>query len=174
MTNARHLHLQPPNQGAQDGPVLFAVNRFGRYKTEDARPERKIILEETATTRRIIRAWEMYLSTDFFEPQRNPEIVSEVEKAGHDANDVRRFSLSLCGYQKDSHFPEKSGFFLSLLMNRCPDTSFIIETRHIEQRIDNLGFDNDGKIINVNGDVGDNAGLKMRYRDPPYTWECHQ
>ena len=73
------------------------------------------------------------------------------------AQDVAAFSLRLKQYEENSRY---TGFFLSALMNTCPDKEFEIFTEHLETPIDSIGYKNT-KQVTVNGDAGNNVGGSM-------------
>jgi hypothetical protein len=86
--------------------------------------------------------------------------LKTVKGIRYTANDVEKFSLALAEFQNEEDFDWKAGVFLSALINNCPDSDFVIYTKHLDGRIDDLGYSNT-KNITINGDARDNLGCCM-------------
>jgi formylmethanofuran dehydrogenase subunit C len=73
---------------------------------------------------------------------------------------VEKISLALAEFQDEEDFESKAGLFLSALINNCPESEFVIHTRHLGVKIFYLGLYNT-KDITIKGDVGDYLAYSM-------------
>jgi hypothetical protein len=74
------------------------------------------------------------------------------------AKDIENLSILYKGLMEEG---ETIGLYLSTCINNCVDKNLRIHTKHMESPPDYLGEYNDGKIIEVFGDVGSNLGYRM-------------
>ncbi|VVC00709.1 Molybdenum-containing formylmethanofuran dehydrogenase 1 subunit C [uncultured archaeon] len=76
--------------------------------------------------------------------------------------DVELFSLGLYRHKGKGDFACWSGMFLSAMVNRAKGEKFTIHTERIEDKINYLGYRNNGKKILINGDAGSHVGYRMK------------
>jgi formylmethanofuran dehydrogenase subunit C len=144
---------------------LAASSRFKGFKPETEQQVRSPEVRIDKTHEMIMGAWR-YASS------QKPLIVDldhqlYYSSAAHmlsgktiSADDVVKFNLALSGLQETPDFKIKAGAFLSALVNHSQDGYFVIETRHIDERLEYLGMKNKKNIL-VKGSVGDSLGDKM-------------
>lgn len=77
------------------------------------------------------------------------------------SKEVEDFSLLLGKYQKLENF-EYTGYYISKLIGSSEDKEFTINTKHLKSLINHLGHENNGKIITINGNAGNNVGCIMK------------
>ncbi|MBI4918944.1 hypothetical protein HY837_03375 [archaeon] len=85
--------------------------------------------------------------------------VKELESLKISAKDVKDFSIVLKKYEKDRYF-HVSGVFLSALVNNCEDENVEVHTRHLKEKLSDIGFEN-VKDLTVIGDCGNWVGEEM-------------
>jgi hypothetical protein len=143
-----------------DIPALAISRRFGNYKPESEKAVRKTGVVEDETRKRLMKAWKACSSTGNSETDY-AKMLRKVKRLEYSAKDVESFSLALVEFQKEYEFSFKAGLFLSALINNCKDSEFVIHTSHLDESIDDLGYENIKDII-VEGDVGVGFGTGMK------------
>ncbi|MDD5171996.1 MAG: hypothetical protein PHF60_03080 [Candidatus ainarchaeum sp.] len=154
-----------------NAPALALAKGFGGYRPEAEKPVRTMRVVKDASIQKLEKA---YREIDRFESQPNLDYITNPEGfyeklceslLPHDlpnsASDIERFSVHLGSLQSERYFFEKTGFFLSFLMECSADRKFMIHTSHLEQRFSYLGFKNSKRII-VNGYGGESLGAYMK------------
>ena len=143
-------------------PVVALGSKFDKYKPEEEKDVRKQEVTLDPVLEQLLKAWHRYRMPTA-EPDRYYAALMDLhilKKTKYSAKDVERFSLLLGEYQNEANFPEKAGLFLSALINRGKDRTYVIHTRHLTMPPEQLGFMNKKNII-VEGDVGDAVGHVM-------------
>ena len=77
----------------------------------------------------------------------------------YSAKEIDEFSKNLSKFENKKNF-ERSGLFLSALVNMSPDNNITLNIGNIGSKINYIGFRNK-KILIINGDCGDFTGLDM-------------
>jgi len=96
---------------------------------------------------------------------------------GCSASDISNFVISLESYEKllsrkkirtgrkgimsQEKYSEQIGLYVSSLINNSRDNEFTLHTKHIEGKIDSIGYKNNGKKITIEGSVGNCIGEGM-------------
>ena len=145
-------------------PLVVAVSgRFGKYRPEEERDVRKVAVEKDQVLEQLKAAWKRYdCDVCKFLPKELYQIaLKQVKGLVYSAKDVEKFSLALAEFQDEEWFSLKAGYFLSALINNGRESEYTIHTRHLGQKIDELGHGNT-KNITVNGDVGRTVGHEMK------------
>ncbi len=80
-------------------------------------------------------------------------------------SDITEVSIAIKEYEDETDF-NKSGIFLTCLINNHfqktkTKKEYILITEHLEKRIDEIGFKNNGATIKIIGNVGDYLGEYM-------------
>ncbi len=167
-------------------PVTAASDRFGKKGFGMFGPETERVVRNPLEAKKnpgvgaLISAWELLAremrtydnvhsrKEDFFDERLNrmpnpvgPANLSRlVRDISFTSGDITDLSFAFLEHQNDYHFNSNAGFFLSHLVNACPDEEFVIHTAHLESRIASIGIKNTKRII-VRGDVGAHCGALM-------------
>lgn len=151
---ARHFVKEPTRTAAG--------KKFGRYKEEQEKRVRKAEVKEDRVLRELKKAWRTcgYEKGVHFE-EKYLFIVAAIENIPYSSEDVEKFSIALAEFQDESDFSDKSGFFLSALINNGKDVFYTVHTTHLERHVTNLGFKN-MRSITVKGDLGEMVGHRMQ------------
>jgi len=142
---------------------MSVSKRFGRFKDEKEQPVRAPQVTEDHTLRQLKEAWakvRFYDELLDLEGREYRSCLNAVRGLKYTSADVENFSIALAEFQDAEDFKEKAGYFLSALVNNCPDSDFVIHTRHMGGRIDHLGHYNT-KNITIDGDAGENLAYRM-------------
>ena len=128
----------------------------------------KRILEETllsenfrnlSNAQKIEEIFKIYkLSKNYLDDYDNA--IELIRRINYSSQDITEFSKALFKYQNEWNFEEKSGIFLSALINNCIDDEITIVTKNIDKKLKLVGFKNEKNFV-VDGDVGDSLGLGM-------------
>lgn len=131
---------------------------FGRYKDETARRVRQADVKKDSVLQQLVDAWREFKPSD----DNSCETISQrIRDITYNSKNVERFSLTLVEFQDEPDFSSKMGLFMSLLVNNCTDTEFVIHTENLTHLPDHLGLNNT-KNITVIGDVGRFLGMGMQ------------
>lgn len=152
---------------------LKGESPFSRYRPEKERAVRMPEVVENATLRQLKDAWRRFVRAAYegeeIEHTDEPSMVYytaiRILKAiDYSAKDVEKFSVALAEFQDDvfdyNSFVYNAGLFLSALIGNCPDSDFVIHTRHLTNPPRYIGFRNT-KNVTVEGSVEDYSGEKM-------------
>ena len=153
-------------------PQLAVSKRFGKYKPEEKKEERKVRVKENEALDHLKEAWQTYrcrfhsihpYSSGFLDIVNGPysKALSKVSSLHYSALDAERFSVLLSGFQDDQLICEKTGLFLSALINNGIGDSFHVFTRQLDHKPFFMGYLN-GKIIEVEGGCGNYLGVGMQ------------
>jgi len=140
---------------------LAASKRFGQYKKENEHEIRSAQVEENETLEKLSGVWNKYRKL-LYHRDPNQILSSLIEGISYSASDIERFSIILGKFQHEDGFSYGAAAFLNFLIYHGHDDHYIIQTSHLESRMDFLGTNNPGKIITVVGDVGTHCGSSMR------------
>ena len=144
-------------------PAMAVSKRFGRFKDEEEHavraPQR---VAEDQVLGQLKGAWMKFqwIGEHWDAMTGNMSGLEAVKGLTYTAKDVERFSIALAEFQGEEDFREKAGYFLSALINNCPDSDFVIHTKHLEKKIEYLGLHNT-KNITIDGDAGNVLGREM-------------
>jgi hypothetical protein len=142
--------------------LLAASGRFGPFKPETDRVVRAVEVETNQAIETMKRAWfECSPPEPCNSGKSYVEMLGRIRTVACSAKDIGAFSLMLPAFEGEERFHAKAGLFLSALICNSKDEVFMIHTVNLIERIYNLGYDNDKKII-VEGDAGHNLGIGMK------------
>jgi len=144
--------------GGKSDVVRPTQHGFGRRGPKE---EEKLEAREAEVLRQLKITWKKFEYAEAKHKENYKNIAAHLKGTRYSAKDVENFSLALAEFQRETYFPEKAGFFLSALINNSRDADFVIHTRHLSQRIDNLGYGNT-KNITVEGNAGYAVGYAMK------------
>jgi len=133
---------------------LRAADIFDELPPLEEHEQKKFKVERTKTVDDLLERVECFLKDPWYP---YPEVSFP---KSYTARDVEMFSILLSQFDYEQHNGYVVGFINNLIY-RCPDSSFIIHTRHHERRIHDLGEGNDNKHITILGDVGHSLGKCM-------------
>jgi formylmethanofuran dehydrogenase subunit C len=140
---------------------LSVSKRFGRFKDEDEKAVRAPHVVEDETLKQLKEAWnKAHLEVLENEGRCYSSCLFAIKGIQYTAKDVEKFSIALAEFQDMEIFYVKAGYFLSALINNCPDSDFVIHTKHLDEKINCLGLFNT-KNITIAGDAGDCLGFWM-------------
>ena len=132
-------------------------------KQEEVKEE-EITVIRNPNLEKICRSYEKWLGSLRIERQDWKDLYDHAlktySKKEYTSKDIEDFSVELLKYKGKKHF-EKTGLFLSALINSSKDKEFTILTEHLAQRINFIGYCNK-KIVNVKGNVGNYVGLSNK------------
>jgi hypothetical protein len=141
---------------------LSVSKRFGRFKDEDEHAVRAPDVVEDKTLRQLREAWlSMRWDIETFSEVEYTRVLDALKGIHYSSADVEKFSVALVEFQNEDYFRLAAGMFLSALINNCKDNDFVINVRHLTEKIWRLGYQNTKNII-VSGDIGANLGLEMK------------
>jgi len=157
-------------QEQMNATILAVSKRFGMYKDEKKKEVKKADIKEDHVLKELKRIWYLWKFPNEF----SYELVGDLEKyyklvlnSLHGLKtlkctpeDVERFSIALADFQEEEDFSKKAGVFLSVVINWARGMDYTIQTEHLEEPIDYIGFKN-LKNITVKGNVGENVGAIM-------------
>ena len=119
--------------------------------------EEEITVIRNPNLEKICRSYEKWLERDDQYWQGSYDhALKTFSRKKYTAKDIEEFSLELKKYEQRRYF-EKTGLFLSALINSSKDKEFTILTEHLDKRINLIGYCNK-KIVNVKGNAGDIVG----------------
>jgi hypothetical protein len=155
MTSAQRLVRVEP---------LAVSKRFGRYKDEGEHAVRAPDLTEDRVLGQLKEALlKVRLKDDPKESELDfiilpalnyPVFLRAIRGLKYTSKDIEKFSIQLAEFQNTEDFTFKAGHFLSALINKSPESDFIIHTRHLDVKIEHLGWSNTKNIV-IEGDSGD-------------------
>ena len=129
-------------------------------KQEEVKEE-KITVIRNPNLEKICRSYEKWLERDEqYWRDSYDHALKTFSRKKYTTKDIEDFSVELLKYKGKKHF-EKTGLFLSALINSSKDKEFTILTEHLAQRINFIGYCNK-KIVNVKGNVGNYVGLSNK------------
>lgn len=140
--------------------ALSVNRRFGRYKHEEKKVERKAEVQECEALKRIVDAWEEFNSQGRIWSGGFSAMLRITRSLSYTARDVEAFSLVLVESQHGEDFPQRAGHFLSALIDSGEESSYIIRTGHLTALPERIGFRN-RKDVTIDGDAGDLVGCWM-------------
>jgi len=140
--------------------VLAVGGRFDKYQPEDEKDARKVTIERDPVLERLIAIWKKFELGFSGYNNEYKDALEQVKGISYSAKDVEKFSIALLEFQDEGNFPEKAGYFISVLINNGKDLDYVIHTQHLNQEINLLGYRN-SKNITVNGNVGRGIGWEM-------------
>ncbi len=88
------------------------------------------------------------------------EALALIRDIKYTAKDVEKFTVSLQEFIDLRGFDFKVGLFLSVLVNNCDDDLYLLQLKHLDVKIQDIGFRNNKDIV-IDGNVGANLGLEM-------------
>jgi hypothetical protein len=136
------------------------ANKFGRYKPEEEKAVRKVEVVEDETLKQLKAAWKAFAyENDSQKAYENA--LTLVEPLKYSASDVKKFSIALAEFQNEDEFTDKTGLFLSALINKGDDSDYVVHTAHLPVPLHSIGHRNT-KNITVKGDVGGLCGWLMQ------------
>jgi hypothetical protein len=161
--------MTSPSTRTQTDPSILAVKgRFNRYGPEEEVASRKTDVKETKVPQQLIEAWKRFrfhYDTGFVRGRgvggANMKALELVETLVYSAEDVRNFCLKLAEFQDENMICEKSGVFLSALINSGVDERYSIITSHLAAKPWFLGYRNTKTVI-IEGDCGLGVGAQMK------------
>jgi hypothetical protein len=143
---------------------MAVSKRFGRFKDEDEQAVRAPDVAEDRALGQLKEAWMKVRWAGTFlassSGRHYPACMEAIAGLAYSPKDVEKFSLALAEYQDTEDFSWKAGYFLSALINNCPESKFAVYTRHLDRRIVCLGVCNT-KDIMMDGDAGNFLGYRM-------------
>ncbi len=162
---------------AQSIPTsVSASNPFDKYKREKKQDVRAPDVKKDKKLTQLIAAWKKFrLEEDgkIWYPTTFNKIRELLKGINYSTRDVEKFSVAIAEFQQDEDldydfgilrgygheglvrymFATKAGAFLSVLINNCPDSDFVIHTSHLDPKPDYLCSENT-KNVTIIGDVG--------------------
>jgi hypothetical protein len=140
---------------------LAVSKRFGRYKDEGEKAVRVPQVAEDQTLKRLKEAFlKVHCNDILIRRQYYDAYMDAVRGLEYTSKDVEKFGIALAEFQDMEHFALKAGYFLSALINNCPDGDFVVHTGHLDREIGFLGLFNT-KNITIEGDAGGTLGYRM-------------
>jgi hypothetical protein len=140
---------------------MSVSKRFGRFKDEEEKAVRTPQVAEDQALKQLTEAWGKVRWKDEmgWDGKNYPACLKAIAGIQYTAKDVEKFSIALAdlGITEDSRC---AGLFLSALVNNCPESEFVIHAKHLDERVDLLGYRNT-KNITIVGDAGNWVGSKM-------------
>jgi len=79
----------------------------------------------------------------------------------YESKNITEFSLQLSTLQRDKHFRDYLGIYLSALINLSRENNFLVYTNHLDKLLSFVGWEN-MKDITIIGDVGCYVGANMK------------
>jgi hypothetical protein len=144
-------------------PILRAEDLFDSLGKEQREPEdRKIEITKNERLEELVKGFEEVLKIKLKPFQPNFNNLIYIIKIIPTSKEISDFSILMSDYQDHKEFRKYSGLYLSALINKSKDKEFIINTNHLEKLPDYMGFENNGKIIRINKDIGDFLGDGMK------------
>lgn len=136
---------------------MLMTRGFSRYNPEIQQPVRQVEVKEDETLRQLKEAWRSITFDVFYigsvYPKFYDKVFNAVKNIHYSARDVENFSIALAEFQDEEGFVDKSGYFLSALINNSSDSDFVVHTAHLQYKVNFLGYENT-KNITIEGDVG--------------------
>ena len=139
------------NAGAKIQRCAIA-NPFEHYKPESERSIKKFEVKENEIINQLKSKFKRYHDKEDYDGTR-----SLVRNLKISSKDVTDFSIALAEMQNEDDFERKAGFFLSVLVNKCPEDEVMIIINHLERVPDYIGYKNT-KQTTIKGNVGDLFG----------------
>jgi formylmethanofuran dehydrogenase subunit C len=153
---------------------LAASKRFGKYKKEKKKVERKADVKDTKVNA-ILAVWTSLLNKPLFPEEdmpmdgwgpvkqefdrvMEPEILV-LKDMNYSPADVEKVSIAIASLQEENDDVDKRGLFLSALVNFGKDEEYKLFTKNLEPLL-LLGFLNNKRII-VDGFGGCELGVEM-------------
>lgn len=75
--------------------------------------------------------------------------------------DIERFSHALPVYEKWQFFTDATGIYIMALINNSDEERFVVHTNGLTKLLECFGYNNNGKHITVNGNLGDDVADHM-------------
>jgi hypothetical protein len=150
----------------KEPPNMAAVKKFRGYKHESKKTLRSAELNADPILRRISALFRECLEIDTgvssFEDHSKAAAsgVNGLESVYYTPEDVERFTLSLTEFQHHDNFIHRAGLFLSYLINDGAHDRYVIQTSHLSERLECIGYLNTKNII-IEGPAGNSVGLGM-------------
>ena len=156
-----NLGMRMEREAVRAEQARMAVSkRFGMYKDEGKKVVRSPEVVEDQTLRQLREAWRnVRWKDDISMDGEYKSCLKAVKGIQYTAKDVERFSVALADAIPPG-WNHRVGYFLSALINNCPDTDFIIHTKHLDTEIYHLGHHNT-KNITIDGNAGDYLARSM-------------
>jgi hypothetical protein len=143
-------------------PILKAEDLFDSLDKEQREPEDlRIKIEKSERLEEIVRGFEEgFKIVDNSEAYIFHKIYKDIQIIPT-SKEILEFSVLLNDYQDYNDFEINSGLYLSALVKKSDEQEFTINTQHLGKKTCLIGYENNGKIIHINGDAGTGIGCSM-------------
>jgi hypothetical protein len=142
---------------------LRVEDLFDSLQPEEKQPEDlRIKVEKSERLEELVRGFEEVLKIKVNNSKQGYNDFQKIVQIIPTSKEILEFSILLIEYQDNKIFENRSGLYLSLLINRSNEKEFTINTRHLEKLPNVIGYKNNGKIIRINGDAGWFLGENMQ------------
>jgi hypothetical protein len=136
---------------------LRASDLFDNLGREDKIQDRKLDLTPNKEVGFLLTQFESYLAK--VDPDKDSDEINEMTenylgKRSFSSKDIAQFCLYLGKYQDNTNFGTLAGAYINHRIKHSLNKKFDIVTRHLEEKLEVIGDNNNGKIIQIFGDVG--------------------
>ena len=139
---------------------LAAAGKFGGFKPENENTVRSPVAKPDRTLDGLLDAFVKFKMLSSFGDYRLDEAVKLVSRLPHSAEDVERFTIALPAYTECEDFVEKTGIFLSALINTSFGQRVVLHLRDLPE-LGCLGMENTRHIV-IDGNAGHYCGKFMK------------
>ena len=142
-------------------PQTHFADLFDRLKPEkEQEPDRKPEIKSNPNLEYLVGEYQEFIkkATDYKEAKK---LYDQLNFKDISSKDIELFSIVLEKHQQSGNF-RHSGIYLSRAINNSADKEFVVHTNYLDSLISFLGYENNGKIITINGNAGNGVGWFMK------------
>ena len=135
------------------------INGLGKQqerKTDEIKVEKDVVLEQLVG---VYCDWLREQKTLSWKSDYSLGL-NKINGLEYSCKDITKLCLKLKDYEQKERF-ERSGLFLSALINNCKDLEFLLLTDHLKKEIICIGYKNFKNII-IQGNTGRGTGWHMQ------------
>lgn len=147
---------------------LRTEDLFESLGREDEQGDKRIIVEEPKDLENIINGFNDLLRNQDQYSDTTPDLLYNMYNkllnilGKYSSNGTARFASTLKIPLRPKEFLKNAvGIYLSALINKSDDESFLLDLTKLKLPIDNVGFSNIKKV-HINGNIGDFLGDSMK------------
>ena len=140
---------------------LHARDLFGSLQPEkEQEPDRKLEIKTNPNLEYLVREYQEFIKkATYYEEAK--KLCDQLNFKDISSKDIEMFSIVLGKHQQSRNF-RYSGIYLSRAINNSADKEFVVHTNYLDSLISFLGYENNGKIITINGNAGNGVGWFMK------------
>ena len=142
-------------------PQTHFADLFDRLKPEkEQEPDRKPEIKSNPNLEYLVGEYQEFIKkATYYEEAK--KLCDQLNFKDISSKDIEMFSIVLGKHQQSRNF-RYSGIYLSRAINNSADKEFVVHTNYLDSLISFLGYENNGKIITINGNAGNGVGWFMK------------